>query len=126
MVPDDTDLSLGPRGEEYANPELLAAVRRHRRRIFQGDEVDRFLDYVKANASSGNATDIMLRMDPRKIEVLEEFLHGTQRRRGAESRMTMVEMELQVKSFMIRHRRLLGISDRDVEWLRRSMEMYGE
>jgi RHS repeat-associated protein len=116
--------SLGERGEELADEALLDAVRRHGRNIYQDEESQRLLDYFKANASSSNATDMTLRSDPRKIEVLEEFLHGTQRRLGWDSRMTGVEMEIQVKSFMIRHQSILGISEADVQWLMKSLEMY--
>ena len=116
--------SVGARGEELASEELLDAVRRHGRRIFQDEETQSLLDYFKANASSSGPHDISLRLDPRKIEVLEEFLHGTQARRGWDRRMSTAQLELQVKGFMIRHRRLLGISDADVLWLQKSMEMY--
>lgn len=115
--------STGARGVELASEELLDAVRRKGREIFQDEETQRLLDHFQANATT-TGTDISLRTDPRKIEVLEEFLHGTQIRLGIQNRMTAAEYERHVKDFMIRHRRLLGISDEDVEWLRRSKEMY--
>jgi hypothetical protein len=115
--------STGPRGVELASEELLDAVRRKGREIFQDEDTQGLLDFFHANAST-TGRDISLRTDPRKIEVLEEFLHGTQIRLGIQDRMTVAEYERHVKDFMIRHRRLLGISDEDVEWLRRSKEMY--
>ncbi|EFO79005.1 hypothetical protein OSCT_3134 [Oscillochloris trichoides DG-6] len=115
--------SVGSRGEELASQSLLDAVTRKGRQIFQDSETQRLLDYFKANASS-DGPSISLRLDPRKIEVLEEFLHGTQARLGIMDRMTVAEYERHVKGFMIRHQRLLGISDADVEWLIKSREMY--
>jgi RHS repeat-associated protein len=121
-----TSFSVGPRGEELASPELLDAVTRNgRREIFQDSETQRLLDYFRANASaSADGKSISLRSDPRKIEVLEEFLHGTQVRLGIQDRMSTSQSEIHVKSFMIRHKKILGISEADVEWLTKSMDMY--
>jgi hypothetical protein len=129
-VTDDVSLpsfSTGARGVELASEELLDAVRRQGREIFMDEETDRYLQAVGANGSAmitADGLEISLRTDPRKIEVFEEFLHGTQQRLGMQNKMTISQLEYHVKDFMIRHRRLLGISDEDVEWIRRSKEMY--
>ncbi|NJM08008.1 hypothetical protein HC891_20175 [Candidatus Gracilibacteria bacterium] len=116
--------SVGERGEELADASLIDAVKQKGRNIYQDDESVRMLDHFGANASAANATDITLRPDARKIEVLEEYLHTTQYRRGMDKYMTTAELELHVKGFMVRHQRMLGISANDVAWLQKSMDMY--
>lgn len=66
---------------------------------------------------SGN---YLFRRDARHIEVLEEFLHNTQKRLGILA-WPYPRFEIHVKDFMIRHRRLLNISDCDVDTLRRML-----
>ncbi len=61
--------------------------------------------------------DLLLRPDPRKIEVLEEYLHNVQRQTGLTDRMNSGELEIHVKEFMLRHRLMLGISASDAAWL---------
>ena len=53
-----------------------------------------------------------------KSEVLEEYLHNVQRRVGLTETLTPWQMEIHVKEFMLRHRKLLGISDADGGWLK--------
>ncbi|TXI95732.1 MAG: hypothetical protein E6Q34_02475 [Burkholderiaceae bacterium] len=60
---------------------------------------------------------ILLRENPSKIAALEEFLHGTQRQIANLKDQDRVILELHVKDFMIRHRRMLGLSDEDVQML---------
>jgi hypothetical protein len=72
---------------EKANPELLNAVEQHGRTIKiaeEGSEEMRYLDYMNAEANVGGPTNshILLRPNPTKVAVLEEFLHGTQTRLG--------------------------------------------
>jgi hypothetical protein len=69
---------------------------------------------ANANAGGPRLTHLILRLDARKVEVLEEFLHGTQYRTGLIERETLVDAEIHVKRFMIRHSKLLGISPEDV------------
>jgi hypothetical protein len=115
--------AAGPRPTEVASRNLINAVVTHGRRVFSGEDVDHYLDAMQANASYGGG-DILLRSDARRVEVLEEFLHGSQERIGLFTRLSRVELELHVKDFMIRHHVLLGITADDVEWIRRSRAMY--
>ena len=62
-------------------------------------------------------TDILLRQNPTKVEVLEEFLHGTQNRLGIVDKLGVRGAEIHVKEFMLRHQRLLGISAEDAKIL---------
>jgi hypothetical protein len=59
-----------------------------------------------------------LSMDPdrtvRAFSALEELLHGTQWRNGIIQRLGTSGAETHVKEFMIRHQRLLGLSDEDI------------
>lgn len=119
------------RGEEKATEALIRGVESNGRAInyarAAGTEAERenlrFLDYFKANANAGGEGNLhlILREDPRKIEVLEEFLHGTQHRLGLIDRLGMEGAEIHVKDFMIRHQKSLGLSDADVEVLRQMM-----
>ncbi len=107
------------RGQEPASIALLAAVQAKGRTIVYAEprsEELRYLDFMRANANvdGERMTHILLRSEPRKIEVLEEFLHGTQQRMGLIDRLGVEAAEHHVKRFMIRHRRLMDISDDDV------------
>jgi hypothetical protein len=112
-------------GIERASPELIEAV--SKRRIVkiaeEGSEEMRYLDYIGAEANVGgpNMDHILLRPNPSKAAVLEEFLHGTQQRLGIVDKLGhygLGSAETHVKDFMIRHQRLLGLSDADVEVLK--------
>lgn len=65
-------------------------------------------------------THILLRENPSKVALLEEFLHGTQHKLGIIDRLGhygMGSAETHVKNFMVRHRKILGINDDDIEIL---------
>lgn len=108
-----------------ASKELLTAVEAKNRVIEIGlpdSFVLRHLDSFSAEASvfiTGplEADIILLRENPSKIAVLEEFLHGTQRKLSSLQDLDKIILELHVKDFMIRHRKLLGPSDADVQML---------
>jgi hypothetical protein len=119
------------RGEDYASATLLEAIQRkhpttqrpRRTVVFavEGSEELRYLDAMQANANVGGAdlTHIILRVDARRIEALEEFLHGTQYKCNLiEETLGLAKAEIHVKRYMIRHRRSLGISKRDRAILR--------
>jgi hypothetical protein len=97
--------------------ELVRVERKGRTITFalNGSEELRYLDVMQANANVGGArlTDILLREDARLIEVWEEFLHGTQMKCEIIERFGLTEAEIKIKEFMVRHRRLIGISDDD-------------
>ncbi len=116
----------GLRTTESASDDLLRAVQSKGRTIdyaLPGSDELRYLDYMKANANVGgeNMTNILLRQNPTKVEVLEEFLHGTQFRRGIVDWLGVQGAEVHVKEFMLRHLRLLGITDQDAAILRQMM-----
>lgn len=110
---------------ERASTELIEAVGRRRAITWadEGTDALRYLDYRRAEAAALGADDIILRRNPGKAAVLEEFLHGTQERLGIINRLGRGGAESHVKDFMIRHRRLLGLGDEDVDILRRLMEL---
>ncbi|MCZ7647466.1 MAG: hypothetical protein M5U26_19785 [Planctomycetota bacterium] len=116
----------GLRGTENASKNLINAVEGKGRTITyarEGSDELRYLNAMQANANVGgeDLRHILLRMDPKKIEVLEEFLHGTQQRLGLVDRLGVQGAERHVKEFMIRHQKLLGISDADVGVLRKML-----
>ena len=108
-----------------ASREFLDAIERKNRVIEIGEPnswVVSHLDSIPAEASvfvTGplEADIILLRENPSKIAALEEFLHGTQRQIANPKDQDRVILELHVKDFMIRHRRMLGLSDEDVQML---------
>jgi hypothetical protein len=112
-------------GVEPASADLLAAVGRHRAVTFAepGSEALRYLEFRNAEAAAFGETDVLLRTNPSKAAVLEEFLHGTQQRLGIIDRLGRAGAEAHVKDFMIRHQRLLGLGAEDVSRLQRLKEM---
>lgn len=112
------------RGVEPASPELLARMSKHGRTVdiaAEGSDDMRFLDMCGAEASAGGpgSRSILLRPDPSKAAALEEFLHGTQARLGIFSGTAdRAFAEFHVKDFMVRHKRLLGLGDADVDILK--------
>ena len=118
------------RGRARASDELIERVRSKGRTIefaASGSEEERYLDYMGANANAGGADlrHILLRPDPRLIEILEEFLHGTQMHCGVVDRLGINGAEAHVVDFMLRHRSLLHISYFDAGRLARGyMESY--
>ncbi|MGF1717478.1 RHS repeat-associated core domain-containing protein [Photobacterium chitinilyticum] len=111
-------------GVEPASPELISAVSRKRDVVIaQSDSEElRMLDYFGAEASVGGVdnTHILLRENPSKPALLEEFLHGTQVKLGITERLGTSgfgSAETHVKDFMIRHQSMLGLSDEDIKIL---------
>jgi len=118
------DVRLEPilRGRELASAKLLEAIRKKKRVIViatPGSEELRLLKFFNANANVGgeDLRHIILQEDARRIEVIEEFLHGVQMQIGFLDRHNDVDAEIHVKEFMIRHRRLLKLNDDDVRTL---------
>src|SRR5438105_13766562 len=97
----DPDQKLQPelaRGIELAPGSLLERIRSKRRVIAFAlpDSAElRYLDIMRANANCGGAElrHIILRSEPRKIEAIEEFLHGTHVRNGLERRPDLHELQ---------------------------------
>jgi len=83
------------------------------------------LEYFGAEASVGgeDMAHILLRENPSKAAILEEFLHGTQHKLGIIDDLGRPNAEAHVKDFMIRHQKILGLSDEDVEILKKLMEL---
>lgn len=121
-----SDLGMGI---ERASPELIDRIAGKRTVLFAepGSEELRYLDWIGAEASVGGPdyTHILLRQNPSKAAVLEEFLHGTQSKLGVIDRLGTSgfgSAETHVKDFMIRHQRMLGLSDEDAAILKRLRE----
>lgn len=66
---------------------------------------------------------IILRRNPSKAAVLEEFLHGTQHRLGIVKEFGIGGAEYHVKDFMIRHQSLLGLAEDDILLLKQLKDM---
>jgi len=107
------------RGKERATNDLLKRIIAKNRTIeyaCPGSDELRYLDKMGVNANVGGErlTHILLREDPRTIEVWEEFLHGTQSKRGLIEKFGIPECERRVKKFMIRHAKYMKITDDDI------------
>ena len=71
-------------GVERASQSLLGAVgsKRSVTLATPASDAERFLNMRGAEAAALGPEDILLRPNPSKAAVLEEFLHGTQQRSG--------------------------------------------
>ncbi|QPH39432.1 fibronectin type III domain-containing protein [Pedobacter endophyticus] len=114
-------------GIEKASDELIAAVSKKRRVVIakDGSEELRMLEYFSAEASVGgeDMASIILRENPSKAAILEEFLHGTQHKLGIIDDLGRYNAEAHVKDFMIRHQKMLGLSDKDIAILKRLKDL---
>jgi hypothetical protein len=113
------------KGVEPASQELINAVaaKRTLKIAISGSDDLRYLDSMGAEANVGgpNLTHILVRENPSKAAILEEFLHGTQQRLGIVDRLGssgMGSAETHVKDFMIRHQGILGIGQEDAAILK--------
>ena len=113
------------RGTQAASQELIDAVSKKRDVVIaqEGSEGMRYLNWIGAAGNVGGPTmkHILLKPNPSKITLLEEFLHGTQHRLGIIKDLGssgMGSAETHVKDFMIRHNRLLGLNEKDVDILK--------
>ena len=117
------------RGDTPMSDELLEGVKRKRDviEVTPGSDEEAFLNWSNANASAGyspnnsnpnNKDGILIRPGAKKIEIMEEFLHGTQANIGMDTSTGNIRnLEIHVKDFMIRHKDMLGLSDKDIEAL---------
>ena len=111
-------MDAGTRACELVDAALLEKLRARGFTIDQSAEIQSYLDYRRANAATFLEKDLLLRPDPRRIEVLEEYLHNVQKDIGLLEKLTPTQMEIHVKMFMLRHQKMLGISEADAQWLR--------
>lgn len=112
-----------------AEPELIDAMRSKGRelKIIEPGTADRGrLDGLGKEAAVLISTDmpdlIQLKVGAPKIAALEEFLHGTQFRNPYLSELPIAIREIHVKDFMIRHQKMLGLSENDLSVLRVLMQ----
>ena len=121
------------RGDTLASEKLLDSMKQQGREVLvatPGSDEEGLLNYFKANASvniserTGKLENIIVRPDVRKIEIMEEFLHGTQEKLGIIEKLGDHAAEIHVKNFMIRHKKMLGLSDNDIEALVKLRDSY--
>ena len=110
------------RGDTIASENLLQSIRNKGKTIviaFPGSDEARLLDYFGANANvnTNDINHIIVKPDVLKIEILEEFLHGTQQKLGLIDQLGNYGSEIHVKDFMIRHQKMLGLSNNDIDAL---------
>lgn len=110
------------RGDTVASEELLQSIAEKGKTIVfavPGSDEAKLLDFFGANASvnTSNINHIIVRPDVLKIEILEEFFHGTQHKLGIINKLGNYKSEIHVKGFMIRHQKILGLSNNDIKAL---------
>lgn len=114
-------------GLEYqpASKELIQAVEAKGRTVTvakPGTAMWESLETVKADAKVmyPKCKEIVVKQGGSKVSLLEEFLHGTQEKIGllGNPEIPFQFTEIHVKDFMIRHGRLLGLSENDLILLR--------
>ncbi|MBO0932104.1 type VI secretion system tube protein TssD [Fibrella aquatilis] len=113
----------GLEGVEKASKALIDKVASKRTVVIAKEGTDDFayLEWMKAEANVGGETmeHILLKENPSKAALLEEFLHGTQHKLGMiKGDMDIPFAEWHVKDFMIRHKKILGLIDEDVDILK--------
>ncbi|MEQ9406152.1 MAG: hypothetical protein RIK87_00440 [Fuerstiella sp.] len=101
--------SSGSRASQMAPDELLQGLKNRGYEVFDGPDIQRHLNRMGANASTFGTKDLLLRPDPRKLEVIEEWLHNVQQRIGIDPAIR----ESHIADFIHRHRRLLGLDEAD-------------
>lgn len=112
----------GLEGVEKASPELIDAISKKRdvNIAKKGTDDHAYLEWMNAEANVGgeNMKHILLKDNPSKAAILEEFLHGTQKDIGIINGSPDIPYaEYHVKDFMVRHKKLLGLIDEDVKIL---------
>lgn len=113
-------------GVEPASPQLIKSVSERRSIAWatEGSDELRMLEYFNAEASVSSdamgrqGMSIILKPNPSKPAVLEEFLHGTQHKIGLPDQFGTEWSEVHVKSFMLRHKDMLGIGEKDADILK--------
>ncbi len=132
--------SKGFQAIENASKGLLNKVSKKRHLIVAkcGSDEYRYLQHMGAEGMTVGAdmSTILVQSPAKKAVVLEEFLHGTQRRLGmvpsdlaigvggARSSAVVQQLEYHVKDFMVRHSRMLKLSPEDVEVLKKARDFY--
>ncbi len=109
---------------QQATADLLKAMERKGRTFSIATEGSEDLRRLQQAGAQGGALGdhITLMENPRKITALEEFLHGTQRRLPSFAEVPDQIAEVHVKNFMMRHAKLLGLDQNDLEaleWLKK-------
>jgi len=105
-----------------AEPELIESMKAKGREFLtaeQGGDLEKHLvsSHAEASVFPGDGVPHLIIIKPgaSKVSVLEEFLHGTQKSLGILDNAAIPRhyAEVHVKDFMLRHRRMLGLSEDD-------------
>jgi len=110
-------------GVEPATQELINSISdkgRTIRYVQPGTDEHRYFEMfgIEANAGGPELKDILLRENPSKPALLEEFVHGIQVDVGMEqSSENLSWREYHAKDFLVRHKDMMGIGAEDVQLL---------
>ena len=115
MTPESSKISTF--GATPASDELISSVGK-KRTIKLNDCEEELSSYVGGKMDQ----TIYLGKNPLKAEVLEEFLHGTQKNLGLS--FDNLASEVHVKEFMMRHRKILGLNEADVRVVSETLRRY--
>lgn len=125
-----TDLPPGTKCPELSQvePELVERMakvmrndelvdRRNLELVLPGSEMD---EYFKAKniVAMADGNQMWLRPGTSKIAAFEEYLHCTQFNHGWMGPIPREILEVKVKDFMIRHAKMIGLEQGDVDYLK--------
>ena len=124
---------------ERASKELLDKVSSRRDVVYAKPGTDDLL-YLEMSNADGLAggefnTDILLRENPSRLTVVEEFLHGTQVKHAKGNKIPLkpsfdvnrtyeIKVERHVRDFMYRHRQMIGFDEIEIKVLKGELDYW--
>jgi hypothetical protein len=124
---------------ERASKELLDKVSSRRDVVYAKPGTDDLLYLEMSNADdlAGGEfnTDILLRENPSRLTVVEEFLHGTQVKHAKGNKIPLkpsfdvnrtyeIKVERHVRDFMYRHRQMIGFDEIEIKVLKGELDYW--
>jgi len=99
--------------DEAKFERIRAAFEKRGGAIISSPDIDRHLDKMGAEASTWNATTILMRQNhiPSASAIFEELIHTSQYRTGRATGSNWIDMEIEAKQKLIRNQKKYGISD---------------
>ena len=136
----DTLKSSEVRNTGEVSDELLQKVKLRRDVVIakKGTDDYRFMEFSGSDGSAGGIDNkhILLRENPAKLTVVEEFLHGTQVKYAKGNKIPIeasvgidksyeIKVEWQVRDFMYRHKKIFGWNEAELGVLKSELDYWG-
>lgn len=123
-----------PRMPQKALERYLSRLKKERIQVYQSEEVDRYLDYMGAEAMiTDDASGVYFRTDgPSASAAWEEYIHIHQSRErgvlsgygGMEQRREHLMREIEAQKMLLRDVEKYGITDTEVREIQANLEKY--